>query len=101
MYDFNSQANLFIQGFIAVIIFGVLYNLMISTKAYGGIIGKAIRLIGVATLFFSIAALERVLVSFAIIKPTLLTLQIQDVLVLLGLIFVGLGFSKLASATKS
>jgi hypothetical protein len=100
MYQFNSEANLIIHGCIAVIIIGVFYNLMITSKAYGGIVGKAIRLIGIATLFISINALEKVLVNFSIIEPTFASSIFQDVMILFGLIFLGLGFSKLASGAK-
>ena len=101
MYLFNSEANLVIQGCIAVVIIGVFYNLWSSTKAYGGIIGKALRWIGVGILFFSLAAIERALVNFSIIEPTLTTGIIQDCMSLIGLVFLGLGFSKLASVAKA
>ncbi|MBX4187073.1 MAG: hypothetical protein KW802_02320 [Candidatus Doudnabacteria bacterium] len=73
---------------------------MISTKAYGGIVGTAIRLIGIGIVFFAISAIEHALVSFAIIMPTLQSAMLQDIMSLVGLVFLGLGFSKLASGTK-
>jgi hypothetical protein len=73
---------------------------MVSTRVYGGVIGKAIRLIGVATLFVAVSAIEKVLVNFGVIDPSLMLSTIQDVMTLLSLIFLGLGFSKLASAGK-
>ena len=100
MYNFVSSANLIIQGCIAAILLGVLYNLMVSTKAYGGIVGKAIRLIGIGIIFFSLSAIEHALVTFAIIEPTIQSSILQDSMSLIGLIFLGLGFSKLASGTK-
>ena len=51
MFEFSSQTNLMIQALILVIIIGVFYNLWSSTKMYGGIIGSAIRLIGIGMLF--------------------------------------------------
>jgi hypothetical protein len=101
MYEFASQANLIIQGCIVAVLIGVFYNLMISTKAYGGIVGKSIRLIGIGILFFSLSAIERALVNFSVIQSTFQSGIIQDVLSLMGLIFLGLGFSKLASGTKA
>ncbi len=100
MYLFDSSANLIVQGCIVAVLIGVFYNLMISTKAYGGIIGKAIRLIGVGIIFFSLSAIEHSLVTFSVIKPSLQSATLQDVMSLVGLVFLGLGFSKLASGTK-
>lgn len=100
MFEFSSQANLIIQGCIVVIILGVFYNLWSSTKVYGGIIGKAIRLLGLGMLFVTIGVIERVLINFHIIASTPNLALAQDVLNLFGLILLGLGFSKLASATK-
>jgi len=101
MYEFNSQANLFIQAFITVIIIGVFYNLWISTKLYGGIIGIAVRLLGLGMLFVTIAVIERVLVNFSIIQTSPNIALAQDIFNLIGLVLLALGFSKLASATKS
>jgi hypothetical protein len=100
MYEFHSQANLIIQGFIAAIIVGVFYNLWSTTKIYGGIIGKAIRLLGFGMLFITIAVIERVLINFAIVVPTPNLALAQDILNLFGLIFIAAGFSRLAAATK-
>lgn len=101
MYPYDSSANLIIQGCIAVVIIGVFYNLMVTTKAYGGIIGKALRFIGIGILFFSLSAIEHALVNFAIIKPAMTFAIVQDSMTLIGLIFLGFGFSKLASASKA
>ena len=100
MYQFTSETNFFIQGLLIAVMIGVFYNLMASTRAYGGIIGKALRLIGVGILFLSIAMIERSLVNFSVIESTLNSSLAQDMLSLLGLIFLGFGFSKLASSTK-
>ncbi|MBX4191612.1 MAG: hypothetical protein KW804_02320 [Candidatus Doudnabacteria bacterium] len=101
MYEFASSANLVIQGCMLAVLIGVFYNLMISTKAYGGIVGKSIRLIGIGILFFSLSAIERALVNFSIIQATIQSGVIQDAMSLLGLVFLGLGFSKLATGTKT
>lgn len=97
---FNSSANLIIQGCIAVVLIGVVYNLMVSTRAYGGIVGKATRLFGLGILFFSIAVIERALENFSIIEPSVRSAIFQDIMSLFGLVFLGFGFSKLASGTK-
>ncbi|MEO8065792.1 MAG: hypothetical protein ABI643_02975 [Candidatus Doudnabacteria bacterium] len=101
MYDFNSQSGLIIQGFIAVIVIGVFYNLWVSTKVYGGIIGVAIRLLGFGVLFVTISVIERVLINFSIIQSTTNLALIQDIFNVIGLIFLGLGFSKLSSAARA
>ena len=101
MYEFSSETNLIIQGCIAVIIIGVFYNLWSSTKVYGGIIGKAIRLLGFGMLFITIGVIERVLINFHVIISTPDLALAQDILNLIGLVLLGLGFSKLASATKA
>jgi len=100
MYEFSSEANLIIQGCITAIILGVFYNLWISTRAYGGIVGSAIRLLGLGMLFVTIAVIERLLINFAIVQTSANLAMAQDILSLIGLIFLGLGFSKLASASK-
>lgn len=100
MYAFNSEANLFIQGFIAIILVGVFYNLWASTKVYGGIVGAAIRLLGLGMLFITVAVIEKTLINFSVIHANLNLALVQDVLNLIGLVFLALGFSKLGSANK-
>lgn len=100
MYEVSSQAGIIIQGLIAVIIMGVFYNLWVSTRVYGGIIGLAIRFLGLGMLFVTISAIERVLANLAVIDQNLNLAIAQDIFNLIGLVFLGLGFSKLASVTK-
>lgn len=100
MFSFNSEINFFIQGLIVAIVIGVFYNLWASTKIYGGLIGKAIRLLGLGMLFIAIAVLERILMNFRIIEGTVNLALGQDILTLIGLFFLGLGFSKLGSVNK-
>ena len=101
MFDFTSNVNLFVQAFIAIIILGSFYNLWMSTKIYGGSIGKAIRFLGVGMMFVSISMIERILINFGIIHSDIDLALAQDILSLFGLMFLGLGFSKLASVAKS
>jgi len=101
MYAFDSNVNLLIQGLIVIVIIGVFYNLLISTRIYGGIIGKSIRLLGFGILFLSIAVIERLLLNFSIIQPDTNLSLLQDALSMVGLVFLGLGFSKLSSAGKN
>jgi hypothetical protein len=101
MFPLVGQTNIIVQGFIAVIIIGVFYNLYESTKAYGGLIGTAVRLLGIGMLFITIAVIEKAMLNLGAIPATQTLALFQDIMNLLGLLFLGLGFSKLASATKT
>jgi hypothetical protein len=52
-------------------------------------------------LFVVIATLEKILINFGIIKGADTFSLIQDALNLVGLLFLGIGFSKLAAAAKA
>src|SRR3989344_2283394 len=78
----------------------VFYNLMMSTKLYGGIIGKAVRLIGVATMLVAVASIENVLLKFKIVEHSLTASVFQDLLILVSLVLLGIAFSKLGSVNK-
>lgn len=93
--------NLIIQGTIAAILIGMFYNVWVSTKVYGGLIGKAVRLLGLGLLFITIAVIEKILLNFDIITSSVELNLIQDVLTLIGLFFLSVGFSHLASAAKT
>src|SRR4051812_44909907 len=95
-----TPVAILVQGFVAVIIIGGFYSLYNSTKAYGGLIGRAIRLLGVGMLFVVIAVIEKILINFSIIELTANLSLFQDAMDLLGILFLGLGFSRLASASK-
>ena len=97
---FDLDYTLIIQGCVVAIIIGIFYNLWISTKVYGGIIGSALRFLGVGLLFFTIAVLEKSLANFSVLPMTGSLSMLQDVLNLFGLGFSALGFSKLASVAK-
>ncbi len=100
MYEFNSTTSYIIYALIAIVIAGVYYNLVQTTKLYGGIIGQAVRLIGVATLCIAIASINNVLLKFNVIRPSLPSSIFQDLLIVISLILLGLAFSKLASVSK-
>lgn len=100
MYSFFSHPNLIIQAFMVVIVIGMFYSLWSSTKLYGGIIGKAIRMFGLGMLFITLSILEHLLIVFMIIQNDPQLAVAQDILSLAGLVFLALGFSTLASAAK-
>jgi hypothetical protein len=96
----RNPIEFFVQGLVLVIIIGGFYSLHATTKAYGGLIGKAIRLLGTGMLFVVISVIEKFLLNFAIFEPTVTLSLIQDAMNLLGILFLGLGFSRLAAAAK-
>ncbi len=91
-----------VQGLVVVIIIGVVYSLWQTTKSYGGLIGSALKWIGLGILFFSLEALDRVLGSLSFINglkafdPTL----VHYGMLLGGLLFSAIGFSKLTKVAK-
>ncbi|HEX5430255.1 MAG TPA: hypothetical protein VFX17_04240 [Patescibacteria group bacterium] len=89
-----------VQGLVIIIVIGGFYSLHASTKAYGGLIGRAIRLLGAGMLFVVIAVIEKFLINFGLLEPTTTLSLVQDCLNLLGVLFLGLGFSRLAAAAK-
>ncbi len=96
----NLPINFVVQGLVAVIVIGGLYSLYASTKAYGGLIGQAIRLLGVGMLFVVITVIEKIILNFGIIQNSANLGLAQDGFLLLGVLFLGLGFSRLAHAAK-
>lgn len=96
---------LILQGLVLVIIIGVVYTLWETTKAYGGSIGAALKWIGVGIVFFSVEAFDRIfgalgdfsfVSSLEVADPAL----VHNGLLLLGLLFSGIGFSKLTRVAK-
>lgn len=91
-----------IQIFFAVIAVGVAHSLWRTTRAYGGLIGAGLKWIGLGIVFFSLEALDRVLGNLSFVNslspanPDLL----HNSLLLLGLLFSSIGFSKLTKITK-
>ena len=88
-----------------IVILGVIYSLWQTTRAYGGLIGTALKWIGIGIVFFSIEAFDRVfgaignfsvVSSLGFFEPSL----IHNTLLLLGLFFSGIGFSKLTRIAK-
>jgi hypothetical protein len=96
----TNPVEFFVQGLVLVIIIGGFYSLYASTKAYGGLIGKAIRLLGVGMLFIVIAILEKVLINFSVLNSSTTLSLLQDGFNLIGVFFLALGFSRLSAAAK-
>lgn len=91
-----------IQGLVVVIIIGVIYSLWRTTKTYGGLVGAALKWIGLGMVFFSLEALDRALGNLGFV--TLISSNYSDIihnfLLLFGLLCSGIGFSKLTKIAK-
>jgi len=96
----NWEFNLFLQGMIAAIMIGVFYSLWVTSRAYGGLIGYAIRLLGVGIVLISAAVLEKMLVNFSVVSASVEMSLAQDFFTLAGLVFLAAGFKKLATIAK-
>ena len=101
MFEVNSELNNVLQALIVVILGGMFYSLWMTTRAYGGIIGSAVRLLGVGIILISIVVLEKMLINFSIISGSSNLALAVDVLTLLSLFFLSMGFKRLASVAKS
>lgn len=106
----NTSLNItdFISALLLIIVVvGVLVNLWRTTRKYGGVIGKALRLIGTGIVFLSVEALDRAVQSLAGqgiiagITSEPITQVTHDLILVLALFFVTLGFTKFYSATKN
>lgn len=94
--------GLLVQLFLIVIIIGIIYNLWRISRSFGGIIGTGLRWIGLGILFFSLEALDRVLGGVGIITANFgeNAEYAHNALLVLGLLFSGVGFSKLTKIGK-
>lgn len=91
-----------IQGFVVIIMIGAIYSLWQTSRAYGGLVGKGLRWIGLGICFFSLEALDRVLghLSFVNAFFGINAEVVHYALLLLGLLFSGIGFSVLTKINK-
>ncbi len=101
MLALSSEINNIIQALILVIIIGMFYSLWMTTKAYGGLIGRAIRYMGMGIILISIVVMEKMLINFSVITNSTNLMLAVDVLTLLSLFFLSLGFKKLAAIAKA
>ncbi|MBI4049276.1 MAG: hypothetical protein HY395_00450 [Candidatus Doudnabacteria bacterium] len=95
------EFNILIQGIIIAILIGMFYNIWVSSRAYGGIIGSAVKWLGLGMLFITISVIEKALLNYGIITANLELNLAQDILTLIGLFFLAIGFSTLARAAKT
>ena len=97
----------FTSGFLlVVVVIGVIVNLWKTTRKYGGIVGNGLRLVGTGMVFLSVEALDRAAQSLgnAGVIASIITEKYQpivhDLLLVIALFFVALGFIKFHSVTK-
>lgn len=91
-----------VRIFVIVIIVGVVYSLWRTTKAYGGLIGSGLKWIGLGIVFFSLESLDRVLGNLSFlnsISPDSPEV-VHNIVLIFGLLFSGIGFSRLLKITK-
>ena len=89
--------QLLVQAFVVVIVIGGVYNLWRTAKAYGGIVGSGLRWLGLGMIFFSLESIDRVLGNLSFVDSISATNAglIHNIILLLGLLFSGIGFSRL------
>jgi len=101
-----SVAQTAASSLLLVTVIGVLYNLWKTTRAYGGIIGQGLRRFGFGIIFLSVEAIDRIAQNFGSkdllesFAPKYYIENVHDIILLLALFFLALGFSKLSSAVK-
>ena len=97
-----NVGQLIVQILVLVIFVGILYSLWRTTRSYGGLIGTALKWIGVGIVFFSLESLDRVLgeLSFVDSLTSDKGLLVHNLIMLFGLLFSAIGFSRLTKITK-
>lgn len=101
-----SGMELFLELVILLFVGGILYNLWNTITAFGGLIGKALKLVGIGIFLFSFDAVHKVLVHFGVdifeivFSPSGAEV-FHDVVVVVGLFFLAWGLSKMAKIAKS
>lgn len=102
----SNSGQIVVQIFVIVIIAGTAYSLWRTTRAYGGLIGGALKWIGLGMIMFSLEALDRVLgdLSFvgSLFGGNAENGEIaHNIILLLGLALAAFGFSRLTKIAKS
>jgi len=108
----SGASSLKVTGFtsallLVFVVIGVLINLWKITRKYGGVIGKGLRLIGTGIVFLAIEAMDRAIQTFTaqgvislIVSDPFIEIA-YDLILVLALFFVTLGFVKFYSATEN
>ncbi|TSA46019.1 hypothetical protein D4R52_01305 [bacterium] len=92
-----------IQGLVIIIVVGVIYSLWKTTRSYGGLIGAGLKWIGLGIVFFSLEAVDRALGYLSFVNSFVSgenAYLAHNALLLLGLLFSAIGFSRLTRLSK-
>jgi Na+-translocating ferredoxin:NAD+ oxidoreductase RnfD subunit len=100
MFTLTSEFTNIIQALIVVVLIGMTYSLWVTTHAYGGLIGNAIRYIGIGMILVAVVVLEKMLINFSVVTNSANLQLAQDALTLLSLLFLSMGFKRLANIAK-
>ncbi len=100
MFTLSSEFTNIIQALILVILIGMMYSLWMTTRAYGGLIGNAIRYIGIGMIMVAVVVLVKMLINFNVVTNSPNLQLAQDLMTLLSLIFLSMGFKRLANIAK-
>jgi hypothetical protein len=94
--------QLLVQIFMATIVVGGIYSLWQATRAYGGLIGGALKWIGIGMVFFFVEAVDRGLGHLSVIASVgdANAEIVHSTVLILGLLFAGIGFSRLTRISK-
>lgn len=97
-----NLGQLLVQFFVVIIFVGIVLSLRKTTHVYGGLIGGALKWIGLGIVFFAMEALDRVLgdLSFVSSISRTYTPLVHNAILLFGLAFSTIGFSKLTKIAK-
>lgn len=98
----DNPGQLIVQIFVVVIVIGIAHSLWRTTRVYGGLIGGALKWIGLGIVLFALEALDRVLgnLSFVASLAGQNAPLVHDAILLVGLTFSAIGFSRLTKIAK-
>lgn len=98
---------LFIQLLTLVVVGGIIYSLFVSVGGFGGLIGKALKLIGSGILVLSVSTIDEVIEGLTDVGSETIFGEgvahdiFHDGLTLLGFLLLAFGVSTLTKFVKS
>ena len=101
-----SGVVLFIELLSLVVVGGIIYNLWVTISGFGGLIGAALRFVGIGIFLLALNTLDGVIEgltevgSETLFGDGILHAVIHDGLVLVGFVILAMGLSKLSKVVK-
>lgn len=101
-----SGVVLFLQLLSLVVVGGIIYNLWVTISGFGGLIGAALRYVGIGVFLLALNTLDEVIEGLTEVgSETLLGNGVvhdvvHDGLVLVGFVLLAVGLSKLSKVVK-